>query len=131
MKILGQIVDTKQTGSPLVSGLTLRIKTSKENVQILGAHAYRAWVESRVLFRPSQAGSRSRSQRRRFDSDPSSDARAGVYKVQLASGLATQGRNMPVASPHVGRWHPNEKTREEDKIARRPSCEVTYLQHYA
>ena len=38
-KILGQIVDTKRTGSMLVSDLTLHIKTSKENVQILGAHA--------------------------------------------------------------------------------------------
>jgi len=38
-KILGQIVDTKRTGSLLVSGLTMGIKTNKQNVQILGAHA--------------------------------------------------------------------------------------------
>jgi hypothetical protein len=38
-KILGQIVDTKRSGSLLVSDLTLHIKSSKENVQILGAHA--------------------------------------------------------------------------------------------
>lgn len=38
-KIIGQIVDFKRTGSLLVSGATLGIKTRKQNVQLLGAHA--------------------------------------------------------------------------------------------
>ena len=38
-KILGQIVAFKRSGSLLVSGLTVGIKTRKENVQLLGPHA--------------------------------------------------------------------------------------------
>lgn len=38
-KILGQIVDFKRSGSMLASDLTLHIKTTKENVQLLGPHA--------------------------------------------------------------------------------------------
>jgi hypothetical protein len=38
-KIIGQIADFRRTGSLLVHGLTAGIKTRKENVQILGAHA--------------------------------------------------------------------------------------------
>jgi hypothetical protein len=38
-KILGQILDFKRTGSLLVSDVTLHLKSSKENVQLLGAHA--------------------------------------------------------------------------------------------
>jgi hypothetical protein len=38
-KILGEIVDFKRSGSMLASDLTLHIKTTKENVQLLGPHA--------------------------------------------------------------------------------------------
>jgi PDZ domain len=38
-KIIGQIVTFTRTGSLLVSGLTGGIKTRKENIQLLGAHA--------------------------------------------------------------------------------------------
>jgi hypothetical protein len=38
-KILGQILDFKRTGSLLASDVTLHLKSSKENVQLLGAHA--------------------------------------------------------------------------------------------
>jgi hypothetical protein len=38
-KIMGQILSTKRTGSLLVSDLTMHIKTSKVNAQLLGAHA--------------------------------------------------------------------------------------------
>lgn len=38
-KILGQIVSFKRSGSLLVSKITVGIKTRKENVQLLGAHA--------------------------------------------------------------------------------------------
>jgi len=38
-KIMGQILSTKRTGSLLVSDLTMHIKTSKVNEQLLGAHA--------------------------------------------------------------------------------------------
>ena len=38
-KIMGQILDSKRSGSLLVSDLTLHIKSSKENVQLLGPHA--------------------------------------------------------------------------------------------
>jgi hypothetical protein len=38
-KILGQIVDFQRSGSKLASDLTLHLKTSKENVQLLGSHA--------------------------------------------------------------------------------------------
>jgi hypothetical protein len=38
-KILGQILDFKRSGSLLASDLTLRLKSSKENVQLLGPHA--------------------------------------------------------------------------------------------
>jgi hypothetical protein len=38
-KILGQIVTFKRTGSRLVSGVTVGIKTAKENVQLLGPHS--------------------------------------------------------------------------------------------
>jgi PEGA domain len=39
IKILGQITEFHRTGSRLVSGLTVGIKTAKVNVQLLGAHA--------------------------------------------------------------------------------------------
>ncbi len=38
-KILGQILDFTRSGSRLVSGVTLHIKSEKENVQLLGPHA--------------------------------------------------------------------------------------------
>ncbi|MGA7225582.1 MAG: hypothetical protein WBX16_22180 [Candidatus Acidiferrales bacterium] len=38
-KILGQILDFKRTGSLLASDVTFHLKSSKENVQLLGAHA--------------------------------------------------------------------------------------------
>jgi hypothetical protein len=38
-KILGQILEFKRSGSMLVSDLTLHVKTTKENVQLLGPHA--------------------------------------------------------------------------------------------
>jgi hypothetical protein len=38
-KILGQILDFTRSGSRLVSDLTAHIKTTKENVQLLGPHA--------------------------------------------------------------------------------------------
>jgi PDZ domain len=38
-KIIGQIITFKRTGSLFVSGLTGGIKTRKENIQLLGAHA--------------------------------------------------------------------------------------------
>ena len=38
-KIMGQTVTFRRTGSLFVSGLTAGIKTRKENIQILGAHA--------------------------------------------------------------------------------------------
>jgi hypothetical protein len=38
-KIMGQILSTKRTGSLLVSGLSMHLKTSKVNEQLLGAHA--------------------------------------------------------------------------------------------
>jgi hypothetical protein len=38
-KILGQMLEFTRTGSRLVSTLSLSIKTSKENVQLLGPHA--------------------------------------------------------------------------------------------
>jgi hypothetical protein len=38
-KILGQILDFSRTGSRFVSGVTLHVKSEKENVQILGPHA--------------------------------------------------------------------------------------------
>lgn len=38
-KILGQILDFKRSGSKLVSNVTLGIKTTKQNVQLLGPHA--------------------------------------------------------------------------------------------
>jgi len=48
-KIIGQIVQFKRTGSLLVSGVTLRIKSQKVNIQILGAHAQNI-VSSRPAF---------------------------------------------------------------------------------
>jgi hypothetical protein len=39
VKVLGQILDFTRSGSRLVSGLTAHIKTTKENVQLLGQHA--------------------------------------------------------------------------------------------
>jgi hypothetical protein len=48
-KILGQIVDFSRTGSLLVSGLTVGIKTSKTNVQLLGPHAQTV-TSSRLEF---------------------------------------------------------------------------------
>ncbi len=38
-KILGQILDFRRSGSLLVSDVTLHLKSSKENVQLLGPHA--------------------------------------------------------------------------------------------
>jgi len=38
-KVLGQILEFKRSGSMLVSDLTLHVKTTKENVQLLGPHA--------------------------------------------------------------------------------------------
>ena len=38
-KILGQILDFKRSGSLLASDVTLHLKSSKENIQLLGAHA--------------------------------------------------------------------------------------------
>jgi hypothetical protein len=38
-KVLGQVLDFRRTGSLLASDVTMHIKSSKENVQLLGAHA--------------------------------------------------------------------------------------------
>jgi len=48
-KILGQIVEFKRSGSKAASGLTLGIKTQKENVQLLGPHA-QTLVENQPVF---------------------------------------------------------------------------------
>jgi hypothetical protein len=48
-KVLGQIVSFRRSGSLLVSKITLGIKTSKENVQLLGAHAQTA-IEGKPVF---------------------------------------------------------------------------------
>jgi hypothetical protein len=48
-KVLGQIVSFRRSGSLLVSKITLRIKTSKENVQLLGAHAETV-IEGKPVF---------------------------------------------------------------------------------
>lgn len=48
-KILGQIVEFKRSGSKAASGLTLGIKTQKENVQLLGPHA-QTLVENKPVF---------------------------------------------------------------------------------
>lgn len=38
-KVIGQIVEFKRSGSLFVSDITIGIKTRKENIQLLGAHA--------------------------------------------------------------------------------------------
>jgi PDZ domain/PEGA domain len=48
-KVLGQIVSFRRSGSLFVSKITLGIKTSKENVQLLGAHAQTA-IEGKPVF---------------------------------------------------------------------------------
>jgi hypothetical protein len=48
-KIIGQIAEFKRTGSLFVHGLTGGIKTKKENVQLLGAHAQTA-VSPQPIF---------------------------------------------------------------------------------
>lgn len=48
-KILGQIVAFKRSGSLLVSKVTIGIKTRKENVQLLGAHAQTV-VDDKPMF---------------------------------------------------------------------------------
>ena len=49
-KILGQILDFRRTGSMLASDLTLHVKTSKENVQLLGPHAQTVTGSSPVFY---------------------------------------------------------------------------------
>jgi hypothetical protein len=49
-KILGQIVTFTRTGSLLVSGATAGIKTRKENVQLLGAHAQTVTDNNPVFY---------------------------------------------------------------------------------
>jgi hypothetical protein len=48
-KILGQIVAFRRSGSLLVSKVTVGIKTSKENVQLLGPHA-QTIVDAKPIF---------------------------------------------------------------------------------
>jgi hypothetical protein len=49
-KILGQIVDFQRSGSKLASDLTLHLKTSKQNVQLLGAHAQTVTASSPEFY---------------------------------------------------------------------------------
>lgn len=49
-KIIGQIVTFTRTGSLLVSGLTGGIKTRKENIQLLGAHAQTVTDSTPVFY---------------------------------------------------------------------------------
>src|SRR5438552_17426243 len=48
-KVIGQIAEFKRSGSALVSHATVGIKSQKENIQLLGAHAQTV-VSSRPVF---------------------------------------------------------------------------------
>ena len=48
-KIIGQIAEFRRSGSKLVSDATLKIKSQKENIQLLGAHAQNT-VSVRPVF---------------------------------------------------------------------------------
>jgi hypothetical protein len=49
-KILGQILDFTRSGSLLVSDVTMRLKSSKENVQLLGPHAQTVTTSSPEFY---------------------------------------------------------------------------------